>query len=149
MIKCYFDGCCEPKNPYGNMGMGAKIIKDNETVFEHSSFIPESKDNSNNVAEYLAFEQILIWLKENEVPEKTIFIYGDSKLVVNQMNKDWKIKQGMYKPHALRCKELLSKLEKVLVIRWIGREGNKIADDLSKAQLIKNNIEFKLQPQND
>lgn len=149
MIKCYFDGCCEPKNPYGNMGIGSIIIKDNIEVWSHSNFIPQSQNNSNNVAEYLALEQILIWLKENEVPENTIFIFGDSQLVVNQMNGNWRIKQGLYKPHALRCKELISKLDKVLVIRWIGREGNQVADDLSKKHLIENNIEFNLQPQND
>lgn len=131
------------------MGMGAIVIKDNKTIYKYSGYLPEGKDNSNNVAEYLALEQILIWLKENKVSENTIFIYGDSKLVVNQMNGSWRIKHGLYKPHALRCKELISKLEKVLVIRWIGREGNQIADDLSKGHLKKNNIEFKLQPQND
>lgn len=36
MIKCYFDGACEPINPYGNMGIGAVILKDNDELFKHS-----------------------------------------------------------------------------------------------------------------
>lgn len=147
MIKCYLDGCCEPKNPYGNMGMGAIILKDNMPVFKHSSHIPESKENSNNVAEYLALEQLLIWLKENKVEEKIIFIYGDSKLVINQMNGMWKMKQGLYLQAARRCKTLAAQTGKVLDFKWIPREGNTLADDLSKEHLLKNNVEFKIQPQ--
>ena len=59
MIKGYFDGACEPINPYGNMGIGAILLKDNETIFSHSEFVPASKSNSNNVAEYMALEKIL------------------------------------------------------------------------------------------
>lgn len=146
MIKCYFDGCTEPVNPYGNMGMGAIIIRDNVSIFKHSSFIPASKENSNNVAEYLALEKILIWLSENKIVEQTVFIYGDSKLVINQMNGSWRIKHGLYKDHAIRCKSLLGKVAVKLVFKWIPRELNTIADDLSKAHLLKEGIEFKLQP---
>jgi len=146
MIKCYFDGCCEPKNPFGNMGTGAVILKDNIPVFNNSQFIPESRLNSNNVAEYLALEKILIWLSENEVLENTIFIYGDSNLVINQMRGLWKIKSGLYTEHALRCRKLVSESKLKLVFTWIPREKNTIADDLSKDHLIKNKVEFKIQP---
>lgn len=146
MIKCYFDGCCEPQNPYGNMGFGAYIQKDNQTIFTASEFLPASKSNSNNVAEYLALEQILLWFKQNEVKENTIHVHGDSKLVINQMMGSWRIKHGLYKEHALRCKKLIQELGKDFVFIWIPRDYNQKADDLSKGKMIENNVEFKIQP---
>jgi len=138
MIRCYFDGSCEPVNPYGSMGLGAVIYKDNEILFEHSEVIPESKKNSNNVAEYLSLKKILEWIINNKTIEKQIFVYGDSQLVINQMNYKWRIKHGMYKDYALKCREILSKInDRKIIFKWIPRELNQYADDLSKPNNIK------------
>lgn len=137
MIKCYFDGACEPVNPYGNMGLGAIVLKDNQPLFKHSEFVPESKQNSNNVAEYMALEKILIFIRDTTILENKIFIYGDSKLVINQMKGWWRIKNGLYVSSARRCKELKNEIEndigKILDFNWIPRELNQVADDLSKS----------------
>ena len=145
--KAFFDGCCEPKNPGGNMGFGAAIFKDSVQVETLSQYVPANKNNSNNVAEYQAFgwtaKKLLEVVKAGEVVE----IFGDSKLVVEQMNGRWGIKEGFYTQYAKRAlvivKELRTKCK--LSITWIPREKNGIADDLSKTPMLKAGIEFKLQ----
>lgn len=142
------------------MGVGAVIyavdgstIKKDDAVFKHSTFIPADQKNSNNVAEYLAFKSILEWLAKNFDNKKhsaRIQIWGDSKLVIMQMTGVWKMKAGYYIPIANESRQILKQLERwglSFQIAWHGRELNAYADELSKAELIKNKIEFKIQPQ--
>jgi ribonuclease HI len=147
MVKCYFDGACEPRNPGGNMGMGAYILVDNKKVFEYSNHLSASRLNSNNVAEYMALEEILKYLKQNTFKENLISIYGDSNLVIQQMSGKWRIKHGLYKESAIRCKSLVTELsgKYQLNFKWIPREINQEADRLSKRSLKDNNVEFKIQ----
>jgi ribonuclease HI len=143
-IICFFDGACEPRNPGGNMGIGAIIFIDGKELSSYSQFIPANKENSNNVAEYLAFEWVLQELYKNDLEKSVVKIYGDSKLVVNQMKGYWKIKVGYYVEHAIRCKQLLRQFDKVK-ITWVPRERNMYADKLSKGKMLDNNVEFKIQ----
>lgn len=134
----FFDGACAPINPNGHMGVGAAIFQADVVLHTHSEYIPESLDNSNNVSEYMAF----LWLVEklSEISNNnTLFIYGDSKLVVSQMTGKWKIKAGRYKEYALKAKAALFELCKnnTVWIEWIPREENWFADDLSKMELNK------------
>ncbi len=145
VIIAHFDGCCEPKNPGGNMGMGAHVTIDNKEVFKHSSFQPQGPSNSNNVAEYLAFEALLLYFLEEGITSELITIYGDSKLVINQMNDEWCMRGGFYVPIGKRCIEHLKLFHRRPVLKWVGRFHNSYADKLSKAQLVKNNINFRLQ----
>lgn len=149
-VVCYFDGCCEPVNPYGNMGIGACVRSNGNELFAFSHFIPANRKNSNNVAEYLAFEAVLDFLKDNGFREMRIQICGDSKLVINQMLTVWKMNGGLYIPFAERCLEKLKQLrlnnKLSFALTWIPREQNGYADKLSKAELISRGVEFKLQP---
>ena len=134
----FFDGACAPINPKGHMGVGVAIFKEDEVLHTHSEYIPESILNSNNVSEYMAFCWLVEKLSAISV-DKTLFIYGDSKLVVMQMTGRWRIKEGRYKHYALKAKALLFELCKnnTVWIEWIPREENWFADDLSKCELNK------------
>jgi|SRR5690606_7048816 len=148
-IVCYFDGACEPKNPGGNMGIGATIRQGGKELFRHSSFVKAGPTNSNNVAEYMAFEEILnFFLNTPNKEPLVITIYGDSKLVINQMFGRWNIKFGYYVPFARSCMAKLEQLRKHHKVNgiWIRREQNSYADELSKAELINHNVQFKIQP---
>jgi ribonuclease HI len=125
--KCYFDGACEPKNPGGKMGMGI-YITDGEKEFGSNTFVAAKPENTNNIAEYSAFIMILDLMK-NKTGEQ-IDIFGDSMLVINQMNGEWQIKSGAYRESALRAKVLLTELKKKnnITIKWIPREQNEKAD---------------------
>jgi ribonuclease HI len=145
MIEAWFDGCCEPKNPGGNCGFGAVMYQDKKRIWDHSGFIPASPETSNNVGEYLAFIAILERLIEMNFTDVWVKIYGDSKLVIEQMFGTWSIKSGFYVPHAVKARKLLEKFTNIKG-EWIPREQNGVADELSKAELIKRNVEFRIQP---
>ena len=141
-IECYFDGATEPTTPGGAMGMGAIIIVDGEVKLSHSEFVPADRGNTNNIAEYRSFEVILDFLIANEMQDKDVTIRGDSKLVIEQMNFNWAIKQGAYVPYAERCKQKILKHFANHKIEWIPRHLNERADELSKSELVKHNIKI-------
>jgi ribonuclease HI len=139
MIQVFFDGACAPVNPGGHMGIGAAILEDGVVIHEISHFVEAKKQNSNNVAEYMAFVNALEVLKHENLDKEEIHMMGDSKLVVMQMNNKWKIKQGYYVEHAQKSKELLRSFTRTK-ISWIPRDNNFIADDLSKVEFKKRGI---------
>jgi ribonuclease HI len=119
----YFDGSASP-NP-GQMCVGGWIKRD-----DHEIKISEDKGyGTNNQAEYLALIEVL--KKSIELGIKEIIVFGDSKLVVNQVNGNWKIKNPNVKDLALRAKNLVKKFNK-FDLRWVEREYNIKADILSK-----------------
>ena len=128
---CYFDGSCEPFNPGGTIGIGVHI-QQGENVFEYSNSLPPDKKNSNNVAEYMSAFKLLDLLRKKE--NVKIQIFGDSKMVVEQLTGRRKIKKGLYVPYALKTKELYDLIVKKneVSIHWIPREENMLADELSK-----------------
>jgi ribonuclease HI len=155
-IVAYFDGACEPINPGGYAAFGAVIFIDGVRIWESSKlFVPQigrEEETSNNVAEYAGFLAILEYLLEKKLNNEEIQIYGDSMLVLCQMlmddpqwHKRWKIKDGFYVPLALQAQKLLELFPKIQG-EWIPREKNSLADELSKAELIKAGITFRMQP---
>jgi ribonuclease HI len=144
---CYFDGACEPTNPGGNMGIGAVILLGDKVIYEHSEYIPSSKMNgktSNNIAEYMGLLAIFGYMYRNGLNQNQIDVYGDSKLVVCQMNREWKMNKGAYIPYAQRALKALEFFPDI-AFAWIPREKNGLADDLSKKGMIQNNCEFRIQ----
>ena len=125
--KCFFDGACEPKNPGGKIGAGV-FVTDGEQIFEKSIYKPANPKNTNNIAEYLAFIRVLELMKNKT--DCKIEIFGDSMLVINQMNGEWQIKSGAYREYALKAKPLLEELKKknAVIIAWIPRDQNEKAD---------------------
>jgi ribonuclease HI len=146
MIEAYFDGCCEPVNPGGVAAYGAIVFRDNVKLWEQTEiFYPQDYATSNNFAEYHGFLAVLNYLM-SACPNEQTLVKGDSKLVINQMFGSWQIKQGMYVPIAMQCKNLLAKMPWVNG-QWIPREQNTLADDLSKSQLRSTGIRFRIQPE--
>lgn len=149
-IEAWFDGCCEPVNPGGTASYGAVVFIGGKRTWDCSEiFFSEKgkeKCTSNNVAEYSGFIAILEYLKASGLQNESITIYGDSMLVIEQMRDNWKIRKGHYKPLALKARDLVKQFKK-LKLQWIPRDKNEIADELSKAELKKAGIEFRIQPE--
>jgi len=103
-------------------------ITDGEKEHSDCSFVPANPKNTNNIAEYSAFMMILNLLKSKV--DSRIEIFGDSMLVVKQMNGEWKMKSGAYMEYALMASIALSelKLKNEVIINWIPREQNEKAD---------------------
>lgn len=135
-LECYFDGACEPVNPGGNMGMGWIIVNTNTGhVRNRKRYKAKTSTNSNNVAEYLALYMLLKDLRDYR--DCNITIYGDSKLVISQINGEWKLGSGLHYNIAKRTAELYLEIvsKNKVNIMWIPRERNTGADILSKESL--------------
>ena len=87
---------------------------------------------TNNEAEYLALNLALLYLKKNLKTASALVFKLDSKLVVEQMNKNWKIKEARLQILAQENWQILSTLPySTCEIKYIPREENKMADMLA------------------
>ena len=149
-LTAYFDGACEPVNPGGTAAYGAAIMRDGAVIWSCSRlFRPREGheyETSNNVAEYSGFIAVLEELARRGWYEEAVTVYGDSMMVVRQMEGDWRIIQGHYVPLARKAKRLLRRFPRVR-LEWIPREQNGIADELSKRELKGAGVQFRLQPE--
>lgn len=134
----WFDGACMPVNPGGHTGFGAliKLRGSSSPAWTMSGYLGEGPTFSNNVAEYagaIAVLKALISLDAGGSVE----IIGDSRLVVEQMNGKWRAKGGLYVPWADKAKMLLhqARFRYSIRFRWIPREENTEADELSRIAL--------------
>ena len=135
MCTLYFDGCSKG-NP-GPAGSGA-IIK-NET--NHTDIIWSGSENigisTNNVAEY---KGLILGLKH--CSEGKYLIKGDSMLIINQMNGNYKVNS----PHLLilynEAKQIIKENKLDVTFHYIPRAENKEADQLAndglKQPLVSN-----------
>ncbi|HCL90503.1 MAG TPA: hypothetical protein DHW70_04200 [Candidatus Atribacteria bacterium] len=127
------DGACYP-NP-GNMAIGIVIYKDGELFKKISEAIGYG---TNNIAEYKALIRGLEEVKEIN-PER-IDIYCDSQLLVKQLNKKYKVKNGGIIPLFNRVEEIIRTIPGKVYFIWNRRDNNVMADGLAKRALIEEEI---------
>jgi ribonuclease HI len=119
----FFDGASRG-NP-GNAGAGALMINnEGKVVWEKAVFLGKK---TNNEAEYLALITLLKAAKEQGI--KTLKVFGDSKLVISQVSRQWKINLPHLRLLAQRVWDLSEGMD--ISYHWIPREENKRADILS------------------
>lgn len=134
MILVNFDGSCYPTNPSGKMGCGFVVYKDGERVHSHSVFFEEHEANTNNLAEHIALNLALDFLYHQDYKKHEIYVFGDSRLVIQQMNESWRINEksgSIYVQFALDSLRFKRKFENIN-FSWIPREQNQEADALTK-----------------
>ena len=136
MIRLYFDGGCFP-NP-GKIGKsGTVIYRDGELLLKDSNII-EGERITNNLMEYDGLYQGLLFLKENDLMDEEIQIYGDSLMAINQLKNGFRHmrpqksnkKEKPYKRIAFQVKDILNDFSN-LSFNWIPREHNIEADELT------------------
>ena len=119
----YFDGASKG-NP-GKAGAGALLInEEGKVVWEASRFLG---DKTNNEAEYMALIMLLKAAKDHGV--SSLRVFGDSKLVVSQISRQWKINLPHLRLLAREAWDLAEGMD--ISYNWIPREENKRADMLS------------------
>ena len=134
----YFDGLCEPRNPGGVMAWGFAIDREGDgDLVTKSGAVAAHPQNTNNIAEYYALGHALKWVVDSLIAERPerfsgLKIYGDSKLVVSQINGQWAVKAEHLRGLHGRCLELLEKTGQPWAIEWVPRERNELADSLSR-----------------
>src|SRR3712207_2681491 len=89
IVTVRFLGQCLPRNP-GGIACYAYIIRNKEGLLLHESCglaaEPNSTSSTNSVANYTALVKALEWLIKNRYTKDIIKAYGNSKLVVSQIN---------------------------------------------------------------
>jgi len=116
-------------NP-GPAAVGVVIKKNGQTIQKISKPIGET---TNNVAEYTAVIEALKWLKSSiQYPVSNIQFFLDSKLVVNQLNGIFKIKNYKLRNLAIKIRQLEKEINAVFSYQHIRREKNQEADSLVK-----------------
>lgn len=117
----------------GNPGLaGAGVFVTNEAGEEIHKDYKFLGTKTNNEAEYLAMNLALKYLKRTIVPLTEIVFKLDSKLVVEQMNKNWQIKEARLQALAQENWEILKVLPcSSCKITYIPRAENKMADLLA------------------
>lgn len=115
-------------NP-GQAAIGVVISQDETIIQELKQAIGIA---TNNEAEYTAVLHSLAWIKERSFELKPAKIVWklDSKLVVEQLAKHWKIKEPRMQDLAHKCWTELSALSCPYQFVHVPREQNKEADAL-------------------
>ena len=129
MYKIYCDGASR-SNP-GNASIGISIQKNNIEIDNISKKIGIA---SNNVAEYQSLIEALNYCFQNKIDVVEIFL--DSKLVVEQMNKNYRVKSENLINLFNDAQKIVSKIPNVKLTH-IKREFNKRADQLANEALDK------------
>jgi ribonuclease HI len=98
---------------------------------------------TNNQAEYrgmaLALAYLVEFLASSPAPSfADITVFSDSKLVVEQINGAWKVRDAELRGPWQECQDCLRSLRKSgrkVAIQWIPREQNSLADELCNQAL--------------
>lgn len=133
-LALFFDGSCKP-NPGGIAGYGFVVTRVNadesiEVLSERNGFVGQGSGMTSNLAEWTALSRGLQFILENLNPN-SLKIFGDSKLVINQLKGDWKVKDERLAILWRNCQDLIGQLEARLTISHIPRKLNSLADRLA------------------
>lgn len=130
----HFDGACEPRNPGGVATVGWVVHSGGNRIGSGYREICRGDGATNNVAEWSALGSALRWLSDNRLGGGALIeIYGDSQLVIEQLNGTWACRKEHLKKLLTRCKSLLQEIAPTAwSAEWIPREQNTEADALSR-----------------
>ena len=145
-LMVYIDGACEPVNPGGTGSYGLIVRDGDKVLISLGAVVGRGKTMSNNVAEYSGLIAFLKWyiagVKSGNGPP---VVHSDSKLLVMQMTGEWKARGGLYLPWHTAAKGLICQHHLSIRFKWIPREENTEADELSKRAIIDEGVEMKIQ----
>ena len=125
----YCDGASR-SNP-GDASIGISILLDGKEVHTISKKIGIA---TNNEAEYQALIDGLNYCVDNSIKEIEVFL--DSNLVVEQVNKNFKVKAENLKVLNSKVDDLIQEFN-FIEINHVYREENKRADQLANMALDK------------
>ena len=117
-------------NP-GDASIGVSILLDGKEVHSISKKIGIA---TNNEAEFQALIDGLNFCIDNSIKEIDVFL--DSNLVVEQVNKNFKVKAGNLKVLNSKVDDLIQEFN-FIKINHVYREENKRADQLANMALDK------------
>jgi ribonuclease HI len=118
IVSVRFLGRCLPRNP-GGVACYAYIIRNKEGYLLHEACglaaEPNSSSSTNSVASYTALIKALEWLIKNHYANDIIKVYGNSKLVISQIN-DGEVDSNNYSNNSI-SKNILPLYTKVMKLK--------------------------------
>lgn len=96
VVRVYFDGACHNNGTgLSPLGMGV-VAKDSSAKVIIGFSETTTKLGTSNQAEWGAACMALEWIKDRsyEHPDETYRLYGDSQLIINQLNGVWGVKSA-------------------------------------------------------
>lgn len=131
-MNLFFDGASKG-NP-GRSSWGWVLVdQNNNKIKSQGGVIPGI--TTNNVAEYKGLINALIFLENHGEAYPNVTLKGDSKLVVNQVNGDWRCK----KDHLLPLHKLAVSLLNGRKLVHVERAKNSLADKVCNDVLRNRN----------
>ena len=100
---------------------------------------------SNNEAEYAALMLVLEQIEQLNVTHQSVKIYGDSLVVINQMNDEWPCYEEDLLAWIGRIEQKAKELGLTLIFESISRKDNREADQLASQALQGVEIDSKLE----
>ena len=139
-MKCqaWFDASVRTQTRQSTVGFYAKN-ENNKIIFENNYKIHYIQ--STTKAEYIALILLLRALCLHEI--KNVQIYGDNRIVIEQINQQAKCK-GKYLYYLEQCQQLMKYFQKCELL-WIPRKENQYADKLTKEAIYKEREDGALQ----
>lgn len=134
MIKIYFDGACEGSDPTGLLTYGYRIISSGNILITNvgGGVWLKPPPSTVSIAEYYALIEALksaLRRKLQNDPDH-VMVYGDSRLVIEQMFGTWKFRKGPYILWAMKARKLVEKFPRIAG-QWIPRDENYHCDHLA------------------
>jgi ribonuclease HI len=108
--------------------VGILLISPRGEMFEFA--IPIQPTVTNNQAEYEALLRGLHYLKEAKTI--SVEIYGDSELVIKQLNGQYECRNDILRNYYEECKEILKSFQ-LVILQHIPREHNEEANRLAQS----------------
>jgi len=134
VLKVFTDGGSKG-NP-GPSSIGIVMYINRKKIFQHREAIGIA---TNNEAEYQALIKALekVQSLNFKVQISKLEFYSDSKLMVNQVNGLFKVKQGKIKEYILKIRGLEQEINLPISYHLISREKNREADRLVNNKIKK------------
>lgn len=133
-VEVYFDGGFNREEKLAGLGIVVYYKQNGKNYRLRTNQLAEYL-TSNNEAEYAALNLAVEQLEEMGVHHQVIKIYGDSQVVINEMNGEWAVTDSVLSTWADKIDAKLQKLGLRPEYQYIDRKLNGEADQLANQAL--------------
>ncbi|MCH7321994.1 reverse transcriptase-like protein [Solibacillus sp. MA9] len=143
-VQLYFDGGFNREEKLAGLGVVIYFEQNNQhyrlRLNQQAHYLI-----SNNEAEYAALLFAIEQLEELGVHHQAIEVFGDSQVVINEMNGEWAVSDNALASWADKVDAKLQKLGLTAIYQYVERKQNDEADQLANQALSGTEISAKQQ----